>query len=251
MATLVARPGDPQALKAAAAAAAAGASLAVMPLADASWKRLLTAGAPLAADPQLLLVLPNGSALTEPNAMARFLAGGLGGAASLGEESWLEWEAHALRPAALSGDAAALAAAAERLAAAGASATHFLSAGGAAPGLADWAVCATLAGLAPDAPVRPGSRVTGWWLNALHAAPQRPGLCRKGRRPPRTAPSLTLCRPLLAGCRRWQGCSPTWMQWPSPRPWPPPGRACFRASRLPPSPQVRRGRGAAPFLVGG
>lgn len=174
MATLVTRPGDPQALKAAAAAAAAGASLAVMPMADASWKRLLTAGAPLAAEPQLLLVLPDGSALTEANAMARFLAGSLGAATSIGEETWLEWEAHTLRPAALSGDAAALAAAVERLVATGASPTRFLSPGGAAPGLADWAVCATLAGLGPGTPVRP--RITGClpgYCCALLGAEQR------------------------------------------------------------------------------
>lgn len=76
MATLVCRPGDPQALKAAAAAAAAGASLSVLPLAEsAQWKKLLTDSSDAAASKQLLLVLPDGSALAEPNAIARFLGG--------------------------------------------------------------------------------------------------------------------------------------------------------------------------------
>ena len=75
-ATLVTRPGDPQALKVAAAAAAAGTQLAVVPLAEAgAWKKLLgeAAGPVLEQGPQLLLILPGGgAALTEPNAMARW-----------------------------------------------------------------------------------------------------------------------------------------------------------------------------------
>lgn len=76
MATLVCRPGDPQALKAAAAAAAAGASLSVLPLAEAAqWKKLLADGSNAAAGRQLFLVLPDGSTLSEPNAIARYLGG--------------------------------------------------------------------------------------------------------------------------------------------------------------------------------
>ena len=74
MATLVTRPGDPQALKAAAAAAAADTQLAVLPLSEAgAWKKLLGDAADPAAARQLLLVTPDGGALTEPNAMARYL----------------------------------------------------------------------------------------------------------------------------------------------------------------------------------
>lgn len=74
MATLVTRPGDPQALKAAAAAAAADTQLAVLPLAEAgAWKKLLADAADPAAARQLLLVTPDGGALAEPNAIARYL----------------------------------------------------------------------------------------------------------------------------------------------------------------------------------
>ena len=71
-ATLVARSGDPQALKPLAAAAAAGVSLSVVPLADtAAWKKLVGEGS-VPQGAQLLLVLPDGAVLTEPNAMARW-----------------------------------------------------------------------------------------------------------------------------------------------------------------------------------
>lgn len=78
-ATLVTRPGDPQALKAAAAAGLSGAQLAVAALDDAgSLKKLLSGDASAApfgnsGSAQLFLVLPDGSAVYEPNAMARAL----------------------------------------------------------------------------------------------------------------------------------------------------------------------------------
>lgn len=72
MSTLVCRPGDPAALKAAAAAAAAGSQLAVASLAETgSWKKALEGEAPSGA--RLFLILPDGSALAEANAAARYL----------------------------------------------------------------------------------------------------------------------------------------------------------------------------------
>lgn len=74
MATLVTRPGDPQALKAAAAAGLSGAALSVVSLEDAgAWKKLLSDGAAPFGQPQLFLVLPDGSAVSEANAIARYL----------------------------------------------------------------------------------------------------------------------------------------------------------------------------------
>lgn len=74
MATLVTRPGDPQALKAAAAAAAAGTPLAVQPLGEAAaWKKLLADSSCPEAARQLFLVLPDGTALADPNAITRYL----------------------------------------------------------------------------------------------------------------------------------------------------------------------------------
>lgn len=72
MCTLVCRPGDPAALKAAAAAAAAGSQLAVASLTDpGSWKKSLEGEAPAGA--RLFLILPDGSVLAEANAAARYL----------------------------------------------------------------------------------------------------------------------------------------------------------------------------------
>jgi hypothetical protein len=86
MATLVTRPGDPQGLKVAAAAAAAGSSLAVLPLSEAgAWKKLLADSSCAAASQQLFLVLPNGSALTDPNAAARYVGECLGVACCWGQ----------------------------------------------------------------------------------------------------------------------------------------------------------------------
>jgi hypothetical protein len=80
MATLVTRPGDPQALKGAAAAAAAEVPLTVLPLAESgAWKKLLADSSRNEASSQLFLVLPDGSALADANAIARYL-GGLGAA---------------------------------------------------------------------------------------------------------------------------------------------------------------------------
>jgi hypothetical protein len=74
MATLVTRPGDPQALKAAAAAAVAGTQLAVLPWSDAgAWKKLLADSSSAEQLPQLFLVLPDGTTLADPNAVARYL----------------------------------------------------------------------------------------------------------------------------------------------------------------------------------
>ena len=79
MATLVTRPGDPQALKAAAAAALAGTALSFVALDDSgSWKKLLSDGNAPFGQAQLLLILPDGTGLYEPNATARFLGKPLG-----------------------------------------------------------------------------------------------------------------------------------------------------------------------------
>ena len=78
MATLVCRPGDAQALKVAAAAQLAEVQLDVLSIDDASWKKLLrepTAG--LASGNRPLLLLPDGTVLSEPNAAARWCAGEL------------------------------------------------------------------------------------------------------------------------------------------------------------------------------
>ena len=72
-ATLVTRPGDPQALKAAAAAALADIDLAVLSLSDrSSWSKLLREPTTGLGSGNLLLVLPCGDVLSEPNAMARW-----------------------------------------------------------------------------------------------------------------------------------------------------------------------------------
>lgn len=74
MTTLVTRPGDPQALKAIAAAAAAGTELSVLALGEtAAWKKLLADSGCAEAGRNLFLVLPDGSALADPNAIARYL----------------------------------------------------------------------------------------------------------------------------------------------------------------------------------
>lgn len=74
MATLVTRPGDPQALKAVAAAGLAGTALSVVALEDTgAWKKLLTDASAPFGQPQLFLVLPDGSAIGEANAIARCL----------------------------------------------------------------------------------------------------------------------------------------------------------------------------------
>jgi methionyl-tRNA synthetase len=138
MATLVARPGDPQALKAAAAAAAAGVELTVVAPANAG-KIVPEGSAPAFGSNDLLLVLPSGATLGEPNAMARHLAASLHSSADLSAECWLEWEEVVLRPAVYSGDADALRAALQRLPAGGA-----LLSGGPGLGVADVAVFATL-----------------------------------------------------------------------------------------------------------
>jgi methionyl-tRNA synthetase len=139
MATLVTRPGDPQALKAALAAGAAGAPLAV---ADAARGGADAEALPPFAAPYLALLLPGGAgALGEPNAMARYAAAAAGAAPpGAAAEAWLEWEAAVLRPAVYGGDDAALAAALARLPPGGA----LLPPG--APGalLADAVVFATL-----------------------------------------------------------------------------------------------------------
>lgn len=67
-AILYCRAGDPQALKPAAAAAAAGVSLTVSPLSDA--KKALGDSC---SGAQLALAMPDGSALADANAAARYL----------------------------------------------------------------------------------------------------------------------------------------------------------------------------------
>ncbi|GAB4819697.1 hypothetical protein N2152v2_006743 [Parachlorella kessleri] len=140
MATLVTRPGDPQALKAAAAAALTGAALSIVALDDSgSRKKLLSDGNAPFDQAQLLLILPDGTGLYEPNATARFLAADSG--SSLSTECWVEWEEQHLRPAAYSGDAAALQAAVEKLAEGLAGRRHLV---GNQLSLADCVVYATL-----------------------------------------------------------------------------------------------------------
>lgn len=106
MATLVTRPGDCQALKAAAAAQLAGADLAVLPLADGAWKKLLADSGDAATARQLFLVLPDGSTLGEPNAIARYLGAQRGGRGLLACQHGRAGSSHA----AMHGAAAAAAA---------------------------------------------------------------------------------------------------------------------------------------------
>lgn len=74
MHTLACRPGDPQALKAAAAASATNTAIEIAVLSSGSWAKLVTndSAAP-AALKDLFLILPNGSTIAEPNAIARYL----------------------------------------------------------------------------------------------------------------------------------------------------------------------------------
>ncbi|GBF87385.1 methionine-tRNA ligase-like protein [Raphidocelis subcapitata] len=135
MATLSARPGDAQALKAFIAAQVSGAALSFAP------------GDPknLFGTPSVSLSLPDGGSLSEPNAVASYLAEGSplkpAGAAAARVAQWLEWEAAVLRPAAYEGGPALDAALAQLAEAAGGG--GFL-AGGGAPTVADVAVLCTL-----------------------------------------------------------------------------------------------------------
>ncbi|KAI3430770.1 hypothetical protein D9Q98_009182 [Chlorella vulgaris] len=157
MATLVTRLDDPQALKAAAAAAAAGATLSVLALSDSStWKKLLADPSCPEAARDIFLVLPNGTALGDPNAIARYLTGPalLLEGFDFANESWLEWEESHLRPAVYGGNAAALESAVQHLSAAlSGSNQQFL--GGSKLGLSDIAVFATLRPLADSSTLAP------------------------------------------------------------------------------------------------
>ncbi|KAL4436391.1 hypothetical protein ABPG77_009953 [Micractinium sp. CCAP 211/92] len=176
MSTLVCRPGDPAALKVAAAAAAAGSQLAVASLAETgSWKKALDGDAPSGA--RLFLILPNGSTLAEANAAARYLGAPLAPKLDLNVDSWLEWEERCLRPAVYSGDSAALGAAVGRLASAlGASGSQFLAGGQLS--LADIVVYATLSPLAGSKAAAPvASYLAGLAAQpAIVAAAQQVGL---------------------------------------------------------------------------
>eukprot|EP00887_Chlorella_sp_A99_P004349 scaffold15.g4349.t1 len=167
-ATLVLRPGDPQALKAAAAAGLAGTKLALLPHSDPSWQKLLAELAAPLGGGALLLVQPGGAALTEPNAMARWCASSAAALSSLdlSGESWLEWEERVLRPAALSGDQQRLGAAVGALAAALARRPS-LSGQGGQPGLADLVVYATLSPLSGSAAVA----AVQAWMDSVAAQP--------------------------------------------------------------------------------
>lgn len=137
MATLITRPADPQAVKAAAAAHLAGVDLTITPLAEA--KKLAPETLPAYGNSQLALLLSDGSVICEPNAIARYLAKSAQAPADLSAESWIEWEEACLRPALYAGSDAALAAALERLTPLQ---SPFL--GGSSLGLADVVVSSTL-----------------------------------------------------------------------------------------------------------
>lgn len=75
MQTLVYRPGDPQALKIVATANAANVSLDVAQLDDdKNWRKLVAddSSAPFAAR-EIFLILPDGSTISEPNAIASYI----------------------------------------------------------------------------------------------------------------------------------------------------------------------------------
>jgi len=138
MATLITRHGDPQAVKAAAAARLVGLDLAITPLAES--KKLSPESLPAFGSTKLVFILPDGSVLVEPNAMARFLVSSMHSfSADLSSETWIEWEEAVLRPAVYSNDSQALATACDRLSTIN---TEFLT--GDAIGLADIIVAATL-----------------------------------------------------------------------------------------------------------
>ena len=136
MATLITRPGDPQAIKAAVAAQATGAALTITSISES--KKLSGDALPVFGSDDLALLLVDGSVLREPNAMARQIGASLSSPADLSTASWLEWEACVLRPAVYTGNDAALSSAAQRIP----SGTQFLN--GSAFSLADCVVAPTL-----------------------------------------------------------------------------------------------------------
>lgn len=105
-------------------------------------------------------------------------------------ESWLEWEECCLRPVVYTGDAAGLQAAVRRVTEGLACGRKFLA--GAAPGLADYVVYATLSPLA-------GKMGRGGWVNILALLLLVPGCCcwtRCTAAPPAgtpPSPSITNC----------------------------------------------------------
>lgn len=101
---LVTRPGDPLAVKVIAAAEMSKTPLKITAIAE-SRKIPEEAIAPFSRK-SLVLVLPNGTVLSESNAMARYM---YGSALDIECESWLEWEETVLRPSIFSSDKAALA----------------------------------------------------------------------------------------------------------------------------------------------
>jgi len=101
---VIGRAGDPMAIRVAAAAEVSKASLKITALAE-SRKIAEDAIAPFSRK-TLLLVLPDGSVLSEPNAMARYLYGS--DKVDIICESRLEWEESVLRPAVYSGDSGAV-----------------------------------------------------------------------------------------------------------------------------------------------
>ena len=92
---IVTRPGDPQALKGVAAAKISGNDVKVTALAES--RKIPPETYPPFSRNTLCLILPDGSVLAEPNAIARYLYGSKN--IDLSTESWLEWEEIVLRPA--------------------------------------------------------------------------------------------------------------------------------------------------------
>ena len=133
------RPGDPQAIKVLCAAAVSDVNVSLTALAES--RKLSQESLPAYGSHELILVLPNGSLLTEPNAMASYLyKKGI----DLSAMSWLEWEAAILRKAVYSGGQKEVQKALEKLGTVlSGDSKRFLSDSD-APDLADIVVAATL-----------------------------------------------------------------------------------------------------------
>lgn len=197
MSTLVCRPGDSQAIKAATAALLSGASLAIANYEDvASWKKLAGTTAGAFGQKSLFLVLADGSVISEPNAMFRCLGTPSclavhllltncacvvtkhhnacrplapdSPTTSLEIESWVEWEEHCLRPAVYASDATALQAAVQRLGE-GLQGRKYLT--GSQLSMADVVVYATLQPLIGSHQVKPGHEWRGGNNQAACGAP--------------------------------------------------------------------------------
>ncbi|KAG1675465.1 hypothetical protein FOA52_001764 [Chlamydomonas sp. UWO 241] len=102
MATLVARPGDAQALKCLIGAGFGAVQLSLTPAPDAASVRA-KASNPFGTNTVAYLPANGGAPLTEPNAIARLLGGAklCPAAAAVTVAHWVQWEAEVLRPAVL------------------------------------------------------------------------------------------------------------------------------------------------------